>query len=242
MTFQKGHTIWLGRKHTEETKRKIGKANKGKTPNKGRKFSEEWKRKISEAKKGCKHSEETKRKMRSKKLSEEHKRKISKALKGRKGYKKTEEHKRKIAKANKGRRWKLTEETKRKMRKPKSEETKRKMKGNQNAKSGWQNGAYDGVFQSPTKPEKEIMKILKLLGINYVFQYRPEGYSKPYDFYISEMNLLIEYDSEYWHRNTQERDKEKTNYAKNNGYKLLRINEENLNNFYNLITNGARGI
>ena len=56
-----------GKKHSEEAKRKMSESSKGK--NKGKKHSEEAKRKISEAKKGNKyflgkkHSEETKRKI-----------------------------------------------------------------------------------------------------------------------------------------------------------------------------------
>ena len=46
MTFQVGHTINGGRKHSEETRRKISKANKG------RKFSDEWRKNLSIAHKG----------------------------------------------------------------------------------------------------------------------------------------------------------------------------------------------
>lgn len=36
--FKKGHRLWVGRKHTEETKRRISEAKKGQIPwNKGRK-------------------------------------------------------------------------------------------------------------------------------------------------------------------------------------------------------------
>lgn len=59
---------------TEETKRKMSEANKG------RKLSEEHKRRISEGRKGRKFTEETKKKMslasKGKPKSEEHKRKI----------------------------------------------------------------------------------------------------------------------------------------------------------------------
>lgn len=100
-------------------------------------------------------------------------------------------------------------------------------------KERWRDGIFDGVFQSPTKPEKEIMKVLEELKINYIFQFRPEGYSKPYDFYISNMNLLIEFDGVYWHslKEVKLRDIEKTKYAKDNGYDILRFDENNLGDF-----------
>lgn len=100
-------------------------------------------------------------------------------------------------------------------------------------KQRWKNGIFDGVFKSPTKPEKEMMRKLKGLKINYIFQFRPENFSMIYDFYIHDMNLLIEFDGVYWHNlpKVKLRDTEKTEYAKNNGYNLLRFNENNLNNF-----------
>lgn len=74
--------------HSEETRRKLSEANKGKH------HSEESKKKMSEAKKGFRHSEETKKKM-------------SNAQSGHPGYTKgkhhTEESRRKISEANKGR-------------------------------------------------------------------------------------------------------------------------------------------
>ena len=78
MKFQKGNKFGLGkkyclgRKHSEETKLKISKANKGRIAwNKGKHHTEETKRKLSEALSGEKNpnfgkprSEETKRKLR----------------------------------------------------------------------------------------------------------------------------------------------------------------------------------
>lgn len=79
--FQKGNKINVGKKYTEERKRKISKAHKGMViskeirmkiskSNKGKKRSEETKREMSIARKGKntwskgrKHSEETKKKM-----------------------------------------------------------------------------------------------------------------------------------------------------------------------------------
>ena len=60
---------WIGKKHSEETKKKIGNANRGRpNPYKGVERSEESKRNISEATKG-------------RKLSDEHKKNISEAHK-----------------------------------------------------------------------------------------------------------------------------------------------------------------
>ena len=109
---------------SEEHRRKISEANKGK------KLSEETKRKLSEAKKGMKRSEETKKKisesLKGRELSEEHKRKMSEAKKGmseetkrkmseaKKGMKRSEETKKKLSEAHKGK--KFSEETKKRMR------------------------------------------------------------------------------------------------------------------------------
>jgi len=54
--YGKNHPMY-GNYHTEETKRKLSKSNKGK------KLSKKHKEKISESHKGKKHTEETKRKM-----------------------------------------------------------------------------------------------------------------------------------------------------------------------------------
>ena len=75
-----------GRTVTDETRRKISEAKKGKTsPRKGVTPSEETRKKMSEAAKGRTFSEESRRKLseshKGKHLSEEHRRKISEALK-----------------------------------------------------------------------------------------------------------------------------------------------------------------
>ena len=89
-----------GKTHSEESKRKMSEVNKGKT------LSEEHKIKLSEAKKGKTFSEESKRKMseahKGKTFSEEHKRKISETNKGRTL---SEETRRKMSEARKGRKW-----------------------------------------------------------------------------------------------------------------------------------------
>lgn len=55
MTFQKGHKIFLGRKHSEETKKKMSLKQRGRV------LSDETKEKIRQARLGTKWSEERKR-------------------------------------------------------------------------------------------------------------------------------------------------------------------------------------
>jgi very-short-patch-repair endonuclease len=129
---------------------------------------------------------------------------------------------------------KHTKKTKKKMRITANKTAKQR---SEFTKQCWKNGSFDGVFKSPSKPEKKIMKILEELKIEYVFQYRPNNYSRPYDFYIPNMNTLIEYDSKYWHslHGRKKSDQKKTDYANKNGYNLLRFNEDNLDNFKKII-------
>ena len=83
----------LGRHFTEEHKRKISEANKGKVSGTfGKHFSEETKKKMSESGKGRHHTEETKKKMSESKkgrpFTEEHKKNLSKShLKNKNGEK-----------------------------------------------------------------------------------------------------------------------------------------------------------
>lgn len=59
-----GHGTMYSKHLTDEQKKKLSEAHKGKAPwNKGKPMSEETKRKISESNKGKYHSEESKRKM-----------------------------------------------------------------------------------------------------------------------------------------------------------------------------------
>jgi len=110
--FDRGHCYNLaryaeaspmqGRHHTDETKRKIGKASGS------RRHTEEARRKISEGGRGKKRSEETKRKIsearKGMRFSEEHKRKIGDAHRGKSRGPLTEETRRKISEANMGHR------------------------------------------------------------------------------------------------------------------------------------------
>lgn len=79
--LHKGNTHALGKKHSEETKKRCGEARKGKTR------SEETKKKMSEAQKGKIVSQETKDKMslawKNRKVSDETRAKMSKSSKRR---------------------------------------------------------------------------------------------------------------------------------------------------------------
>ena len=107
----KDHLSEHKRNVSEETRRKLSEANRGKV------FSEETKRKLSESQKGRVFSEETRRRMseshKGRVLTEETKRKISEAKKGKKSKPFSEEHKRKLSESQKGK--VLTEETRRKL-------------------------------------------------------------------------------------------------------------------------------
>jgi G:T-mismatch repair DNA endonuclease (very short patch repair protein) len=49
-----------------------------------------------------------------------------------------------------------------------------------------------------SKPEKEIAKILSINKIKFTQQ---EIIGKPFDFYLPELNLLVEFNGDYWHCN-----------------------------------------
>lgn len=86
--------------------------------------------------------------------------------------------------------------------------------------------------------EKEIAKYLDSIGIKYIRQKRfkdcKDKYTLPFDFYIPSLNICIEYDGEQHFRenpvwsdrnslkDTQRRDRIKTNYCKSKGIKLIR--------------------
>jgi very-short-patch-repair endonuclease len=95
-----------------------------------------------------------------------------------------------------------------------------------------------------SKLEKTFANILDLLDIKYQQFFYAKEIKAFYDFYIPEHNLLIEVDGDFWHCNpdkfpnpeytTQkrnlQRDKIKTQWALDNGYKLLRFWENDIKN------------
>lgn len=95
-------------------------------------------------------------------------------------------------------------------------------------KAAWARGAFDNAFQSPTQPELDVMEVLDGLDIDYIFQYRIESYL--YDFYLPELEILVEYDGWRWHHSDWavkngaiERDERKNQLANEKNIKLIRL-------------------
>lgn len=105
----------------------------------------------------------------------------------------------------------------------------------------------EGIIYSCRKCAKSISSmelfisdILDSNKVNYIFQYKfsdcKEIFELPFDFYLYDLNILIEYDgSQHFEQNhfsnsleefraIQRHDNIKTKYAKDNGIKLIRFN------------------
>jgi very-short-patch-repair endonuclease len=94
-----------------------------------------------------------------------------------------------------------------------------------------------------SKLEYYFEGILAALNIKYTHSYYVESIGKIYDFHIPEYNILIEVDGDFWHCNPKEynspvcktqeinikNDKFKSQWAADNGYKLLRFWENDIN-------------
>ena len=91
-------------------------------------------------------------------------------------------------------------------------------------------------YCNESKGEKEIGKILKKYGIDFTPQYKFENCKfykgLPFDFYLPQYNICIEYDGEFHYKmimgfnefvNGKIRDTIKTIYCKENEIKLIRI-------------------
>lgn len=178
----------------------------------GKKHSEESKRKISEKVSGLNnpfygkhHTEKTKEKLRC----------IDKS------YMKTETYKKNMSNIVKGRKH--------------SDEVKHKIS------VGNKKSLYNRKFNCRSNLEKEfeqkylIEKLNLKKNIDYIIQKRLKYKDsfRFYDFYIIKDNLLIEIDGDYWHslEHHIKNDKIKNELAKENGFKLLRIKEKDINKY-----------
>jgi very-short-patch-repair endonuclease len=192
--------------HSDETKRKIREAFKG------RKLTNEHRQKISNAVKGVNHplygkkmNPESIRKMADKKrgvpLSEETKRKISERFKGRK----------------------LSESTKRKLSKITKEKWANDPEFVQKVLTGL-SGSKNG-----TSIERKVAAILVELGVEFVFQ---KVISRCIvDFYIPAQKKIIEADGDYWHNlpEVKKRDRLRDFFLKDRGFTILRLTESEIN-------------
>jgi len=106
-----------------------------------------------------------------------------------------------------------------------------------------------------TKPEIVFENLLKTNNISYISQkWLPwkKGWKKFYDFYIPKYNLLIEIDGVYWHgkgiddisklnyqqMRTYKNDIVKNELARQSGYELIRIWEDEIDKFdFSKLTN-----
>jgi very-short-patch-repair endonuclease len=98
--------------------------------------------------------------------------------------------------------------------------------------------------------EKFFMEILKRLKIRYTFQYEFGG--KLFDFHLSDFNVLVEVDGDYWHGNpkfypklkykhqrmSRRNDKKKNLLCEQGGIQLIRYWEDDINNNGVLIAYG----
>ena len=217
MTFIKGH------KHSEETKKVMSdkkkeyyKIHKGFWS--GKTFSKETKQKMSLIRKGVKFSEEHK-----KNLSENSKWLNEKPL--------TEETREKLSKAFKGRHH--TEKTK--------QEYSKTRKGSKNSNYGkhWSDEVKDRISKSCVKSmlnrsgtfvntdiERKVKAQLSRNNIGFIQQW-PVDDKFICDFFVPDLNLIIECDGQYWHNRPRTiiRDIEKDEYSKGRGYNVLRLSD-----------------
>jgi very-short-patch-repair endonuclease len=112
-------------------------------------------------------------------------------------------------------------------------------------KEQWETGKIGKRKYKPSKLEKTFTNILDLLEIKYETSHYVKHIKAFYDVYLPEYNILIEVDGDFWHSNpikypkgpinkcqiqNAKRDIEKNKWALDNGYKLLRFWENDINN------------
>lgn len=115
----------------------------------------------------------------------------------------------------------------------------------QKQKQAFIEGMAKKMDKNPTAPERYFIEILNELGIEFETQKIVGG--KIYDFFIPSKNMLIEVDGDYWHAKDKElkemslmqkktfyNDIKKNAIAKNNGFEIERVWEEEIMKNYQL--------
>lgn len=238
----------MGKPHSEEHKRKIGEANKGKNKGKSYPHTEEHKQKVSQALKG-------------RAKSEEHTRKVAEANQGQKRSEETRRKQSQLKKAawqkpevreNYSRgaveRWsrpeehlKTSETTKVAMKEVIARpEFKRNLKNAMErvyASPEYQEAWAEGMskahrYRGRTSIEVIVASLLTSLEIEYEEQERIGRYLV--DFYVPTKNLVIECDGTYWHgerkAGAKEKDARKDAFLLSRGYSVFRIPETDIKN------------
>ena len=82
----------------------------------------------------------------------------------------------------------------------------------------------EGVYKSKSQGETELWNKLAEQFPDLVSQYTIPNYHRIYDFYIPSINLIVEYDGDYWHREEKyiAKDLKDTNKANKEGYQIFR--------------------
>lgn len=195
---------WLGKKHSEETKRKISETLKGTIPwISGKHHTPEALEKMGLAHKGQHTKGEFKKgqtpRLKGKHQSEEAKRKMSIGHKGKRASPKTE-FKKGLVPWNKEKTGVYSKETKKKM----SESWRKTFLSNPEISKKMREHRATQIFPvKDSKPEIKIQNFLKELGIVFLtHKYMRIKHSYQCDIFIPSMNLVIECDGDYWHGNS----------------------------------------
>lgn len=138
-----------------------------------------------------------------------------------KGKHHSEEHKKKNSEAHKGKNNSRYGKPGSMKDKNHTEETKQKLR---------QHRLLQTFSMIDTSIELKVKKQLENNNIDFIHPWNLEPYYQC-DFYIPNMNLIIECDGDYWHSLPKmiHRDRTKDSYAKNRGYNMLRLPEHVIN-------------
>ncbi len=244
----RGKDSWMfGKKHSEETKRKIGLKSLGRIHS----IEQRRKNSLSNMGKLSNKKGKTWKELYGEDKANKMKKEMIKRQKGRTGFKHSEETKLKMSESRTGEKhWnfgkkqsietinkkiikltgkKRSEETKQKMRDSYTDE-RRKITGERTRRL-----IKEGIIVTPKKDtsiEVKIQNFLKQLGIEFfTHQYMKEiehGYQC--DILIPSMNIVIEADGDYWHKYPigNDIDHVRTKELIEKGFKVLRLWEHDI--------------